>query len=429
MRTHPRRLVRLAAVLAIAGVAAVTGGCAANPSNGVTTLNFFQFKGEALEDFTQIIAGFEAENPDIKVVQNQVADADTMIRTLLVKDKAPDVITLNANGGFGKLAKAGVFYDFSNEPVLQTINPAVQEILAQLGNKEGEVNSLGYVNNANGVIYNQEIFQQQGLEVPQTWDEFIAVCDKLKAASITPFYGTLADSWTALPSFNALGAYAAQDGFFDKMRAEGANVGPDSEVSFSKDFAEAMDQQYQLFSYMQDGYRGKTYDDGNAAFAKGEVAMLLQGIWALSPIKSINPDIKAGIFPYPATDNPDDRKLVSGVDVTVTMGKNTPHRKEALRFIDYLFRKDVIEKFAASQNMVPSVKGAKLSDDPALQSVKPYFDEGRITGFIDHQIPPSIPLAAIDQQFLFSGDAEAALATLDSEWAKVAARTIPVTGE
>src|SRR6478609_1808966 len=429
MRTHPRRLVRLAAALAIASVAAVTGGCAANPSNGVTTLNFFQFKGEALEDFTQIIAGFEAENPDIKVVQNQVADADTMIRTLLVKDKAPDVITLNANGGFGKLAKAGVFYDFSNEPVLQTINPAVQEILAQLGNKEGEVNSLGYVNNANGVIYNQEIFQQQGLEVPQTWDEFIAVCDKLKAAGITPFYGTLADSWRALPSFNALGAYAAQDGFFDKMRAEGANVGPDSEVSFSKDFAEAMDQQYQLFSYMQDGYRGKTYDDGNAAFAKGEVAMLLQGIWAISPVKSVNPDIKAGIFPYPATDNPDDRLLVSGVDVTVTMGRNTPHKEEAMRFINYMFEKDVIEEFAASQNMVPSVKGAQLSDELAIQSVKPYFDEGRIAGFIDHQIPPSIPLAAIDQQFLFSGDADAALATLDSEWSKVAARTIPVTGE
>ena len=102
----------------------------AAPSDGVTTLNFFQFKGEALEDFNEIIADFEAENPDIRVVQNQVADADTIIRTLLVKDKAPDVITLNANGGFGKLAQAGVFYDFSDEPVLQTINPAVQEILA-----------------------------------------------------------------------------------------------------------------------------------------------------------------------------------------------------------------------------------------------------------------------------------------------------------
>jgi raffinose/stachyose/melibiose transport system substrate-binding protein len=428
MSPRTRTRTRGLAALATATLIVTLGGCASNAESGVTTLNFFQFKGEALEDFSKIIADFEAENPDIKVVQNQVADADTIIRTLLVKDKAPDVITLNANGGFGKLAQSGVFYDFSNEPVLQTINPSVQEILAQLGNKEGEVNSLGYVNNANGVIYNADIFEEQGLEVPETWDEFIAVCDALQDAGITPFYGTLADSWTGVPSWNALGAYPAQGDFFDEMRAEGENVGPDSEVSFQKDFAEAMDQQYQLYSYMQDGYRGKTYDDGNAAFANGEVAMLLQGIWAISPVKAVNPDIRAGIFPYPATDNPDDRLLVSGVDVTVTMGRNTPHKEEAMRFINYMFEKDVIEEFAASQNMVPSVKGAQLSDELALQSVKPYFDEGRITGFIDHQIPPSIPLAAIDQQFLFSGDAEAALATLDSEWAKVAARTIPVSG-
>ncbi len=429
MTKRIRMTARAVAVLATAGLAIGLGGCASGSADGVTTLNFFQFKGEALEDFNEIIADFEAENPDIHVVQNQVADADTIIRTLLVKDKAPDVITLNANGGFGKLAQAGVFYDFSDEPVLQTINPAVQEILAQLGNKEGEVNGLGYVNNANGVIYNQEIFEEQGLEVPETWDEFIAVCDALVDAGITPFYGTLADSWTGMPSFNALGAYPSQGDFWDEMRAEGENVGPESEVSFQKDFPEAMDQQYQLFSYMQEGYRGKTYDEGNAAFANGEVAMLLQGIWAINPVKQVNPDIKAAIFPYPAVDDPDDRLLVSGVDVVVTMGENTPRKEEAMRFINYLFEKDVIEEFAASQNMVPSVKGAELSDDPSIQSVKPFFDDGKITGFIDHQIPPSIPLPAIDQQFLFSGDAEAALATLDSEWAKVAARTIPVTGE
>jgi len=430
-RAHRRR-ARRRRTLAVAASAALgallLAGCS-SPGDGRVQLDFFQFKGEALEDFEQIIADFEAENPDIDVVQNQVADADTIIRTLLVKDKAPDVITLNANGNFGRLAQAGVFYDFSDERVLQTINPAVQDILADLGNAEGEVNGLGYVNNANGIIYNEDIFEEQGLEVPETWDELIDVCDQLQAAGITPFYGTLGDSWTGLPSFNALGAYPAQDDFFEQMREEGEDVGPDSEVSFQKDFAEALDQQYELFSYTQDGYRGKTYDDGNAAFANGDVAMLMQGIWAVSPIKDVNPDIRAGIFPYPATDDPADRLLVSGVDVVVTMGKDTPHREEALRFIDYLFEQDVIEEFAASQNMVPSVEGAQLSDDPAIQSVAPWFDEGRITGFIDHQVPPSIPLAAIDQEFLFTGDADAALATLDREWSKVAARTIPVTGD
>ncbi len=345
MTKRNRTTARAVAVLATAGLAIGLGGCTSGSSDGVTTLNFFQFKGEALEDFNQMIADFEAENPDIRIVQNQVADADTLIRTLLVKDRIPDIVTLNANGNFGRLAEAGVFHDFSDEPVLETINPAVQEILADLGTFGDEVNGLGYVNNANGVIYNATIFEEQGLEVPETWDEFIEVCDALKAAGITPFYGTLADSWTGMPSWNALGAYPAQDDFFDKLRAQGTDVGPDSEVSFQKNFAEMMDQQYTLYSnYMQEGYRGETYDEGNAAFANGEVAMLLQGIWATNPIKQVDPDIEMGIFPYPGTDDPDDRLLVSGVDVVFTMGKDSPKQEAAMRFIDYAFQTDVIEE-------------------------------------------------------------------------------------
>ena len=418
------------AVAAGVGVIALTAGlsgCGTSAEGEVTTLNFFQYKGEALEDFNLIIEQFEAENPDIDVVQNQVADSETAIRTLLVKDRAPDVITLNANASFGQLAKAGVFYDFSDEPVLETINPAVQEILADLGTSGDEVNGLGYVNNANGIIYNRAIFAEQGIEVPETWDELIAVCEQLQAAGISPFAATLAESWTVMPSWNAIGAYAAQDGFFDEMREEGDTVGADSPVSFEKDFADTMDRQLQLFGYAQDGYRGASYDDGSAIFANGEAAMMMQGIWALSPVKNINPDIDAAIFPYPVPENPDDRLLVSGVDVVVTMAKDSPHQAEAKRFIEFMFRPDIVEQFAASQTMIPAVDGAALSDDPALQSVKPYFDAGRITGFIDHQVPPAIPLVGVVQQAVFDQDGGPALRTLDNEWRKVAARTIPVT--
>lgn len=426
IRPMTRGALATALALALAGT---LGGCSADADSGVTTIDFFQFKGEALEDFNEIIAEFEAENSDIRVVQNQVADSETLIRTLLVKDRTPDVITLNANGSFGKLAQAGVFYDFSDEPVLETINPGVQEILAELGTVPGEVNSLGYVNNANGIIYNRAIFEEQRLEVPETWDELIALCDTLVDRGITPFATSLAENWTAMPSWNAIGAYYAQDGFFDAMRAEGETLGPDSEVSFEKDFPEAMQRQAQLFGYSQDGYRGASYDDSTALFAQGGAAMMLQGIWALSPVKAVNPDIDAAIFPYPVPEDPEDRMLVSGVDVTVTMARDTPHREEALRFIEFLFRSDIIERFAASQTMVPSVLDAELSADPALQSVAPYFDDGRITGFIDHQVPAAIPLTGVVQQFLYDGNADRALRTLDNEWRKVAARTITTDEE
>lgn len=371
---NPFRGILAAAAVVALGV--TLGGCSAGADPGVTTLDFFQFKGEALEDFNEIIAEFEAENPDIRVVQNQVADSETLIRTLLVKDRTPDVITLNANGSFGKLAQAGVFYDFSDEPVLKTINPGVQDILAQLGNAPGEVNSLGYVNNADGIIYNRALFEEQGLEVPETWDELIALCDTLVERGIPPFATSLAENWTAMPSWNAIGAYYTQNGFFDKMRAEGDTVGENSQVSFEKALPEAMQRQAQLFGYSQDGYRGASYDDSTALFAQGGAAMMLQGIWALSPVKAVNPDIDAAIFPYPVSEDPADRMLVSGVDVTVTMARDTAHREEALRFIDFLFRPDVIERFAASQTMVPSVIDAELSDDPALQSVAPISMRG-----------------------------------------------------
>ena len=127
-RWRPRRAARASAgavvALTLAGVA-LTACSPASTTSGQTTLNFFQFKGEALADFEQIIAEFEAENPDIKVVQNQQPDADTSIRTLLVKRRTPDVITLNAGGKIGELLRAKVFYDFADEPILKTINPAV----------------------------------------------------------------------------------------------------------------------------------------------------------------------------------------------------------------------------------------------------------------------------------------------------------------
>lgn len=428
MRLPGSRWRGAVAVLVATVLAATLAGCT-RPDDRVTTLNFFQFKGEALNAFNEIITEFEARNPDIRVVQNQVADADTTIRTLLVKDRAPDVITLNAGANFGGLAEAGVFHDFTGDPVLETINPAVQEILAELGNAKGEINSLGYINNANGILYNSRIFAEHGLQVPTTWDELIAVCDKLKAAGVTPFYGTLADSWTTMPSFNGLGGYQGAAGFFDKLRAQGTDVGPAAPVSFSKDFAAVMEQQQKLFGYAQEGYRGRTYDDGNAAFARGEVAMLLQGIWAIAQIKNFDPDAPAEIFPYPMTDDPDDRVLVSGVDVVVTMPKHSPKQEAALRFVDYLFEPEVNEKLAASQNMFPSVEGAEISDDPAIQSVRPFFEAGRIAGFNDHQIPPGTPLDSTIQQAVFNGNGPAALATLDNEWRKVAARTVPQSGK
>jgi raffinose/stachyose/melibiose transport system substrate-binding protein len=415
----------VAAGLTVAITAVALTGCS-SAEEGVTTLDFFQFKPEAVQDFADIISDFEAANPDIRVVQNAVPDPDTAIRTLLVKNKVPDVLTLNVSGNFAELARACVFADLSQMDVAGTVNPAVQDIVQDLGScdveGDAETNALPFASNASGVIYNPEIFEQYGVEVPTTWDEFIAAAETFEDNGVTPFYCTMRDAWTAGPAFVNLGGALMPENFFEDLRAEGANV-EDGDASFSQDFTTAVEKEVELYGFCQDDFASRDYNAGNAAFANGESAMYLQGSYAIPAIRATNPDAPIGTFPYPVTDNADDRIVVSGVDVGISIGRDTPHRAEAERFVNYLMSPEVVAAYSESQSTFSPLVDAPPNPDPALAGLEPYFTEGKIIGFIDHQIPAAVPLVNMLQTLVITGDTEEFLSDLDSEWSKVAART------
>lgn len=412
-----------AKALAAALAATVLAGCAAPPAEPVVTLDFFQFKPEAVQEFAGLIKEFEAANPGIRVVQNNVPDPDTAIRTLLVKNKTPDVLTLNGNASFGLLAGACVFADLSQEPSAKEVLPEVQDILNANGRCEGsEVNGLSLANNASGILYNPELFAKHGVSVPQTWDELIAAAETFKAKGVAPFYMTLKDAWTTSPALVNLAAQLQPEGFFGRLSAAGADR-ENSPVSFSKDYQEVADKLLQLFQYAQPGAAGVDYGTGNKAFADGKAAMYLNGSFAVPAIRAANPDAKIASFPYPVTNDPARTTVVSGVDVALAVGRETPRRAEALKFIGFLMSRDVVDRYARNQSAFAPIQDAAPQQDPALQGMATYFTAGKVDGYMDHRLPPSIPLVNITQQFVLDGDKRRFLDTLDNEWFKIAART------
>ncbi|MNP71723.1 hypothetical protein D3C76_1681500 [compost metagenome] len=61
-------------------------------------------------------------------------------------------------------------------------------------------------------------------------------------------------------------------------------------------------------------------------------------------------------------------------------------------------------------------------DDPAVQELMPYIEQGKVIDFPDHYIPAAVQLNSIVQSFLQNLNIDNYLDTLDKEWDKVANR-------
>ncbi len=348
------------------------------------------------------------------MVVDNPADPETALRTRLVKDNVPDVMTLNGNGTFGEFASARIFRDFRGDPVLEEVNPSYLDVIGSLGQgSRGEVNGLPFAANASGLLYNVEMFEQYGVEVPQTFSELIAAAQTFQDEGITPFYGMLADAWTPQSPLAPLSAQLQPENFFEERFA--------GRTTFAQGWAETADRLGQLFRFTQPDPLSKGYEDGTAAFARGESAMLLLGSYAVPQIRLGKPEFTVGSMALPATDDPSRTTLVSGVDVVLTASREGENPEVVDRFLQFLMQEPVMSAYCRAQVAVPTLEGL-TNDDPALAGVRDYIEAGRIVGFTDHQFIPAIPLAPLLQTFLLGGDEQTFLRDLDSDWDKVAQR-------
>jgi raffinose/stachyose/melibiose transport system substrate-binding protein len=177
----------------------------------------------------------------------------------------------------------------------------------------------------------------------------------------------------------------------------------------------------ELYLYTQPDPLSKGYEDGTAAFARGESAMLLLGSYAVPQIRNGKPAFTVSSMALPATNDPSKTTLVSGVDVVITASRNGAHPAESSEFIEFLMGEKVMQDYCKAQVAIPTLNGLS-NNDPALSGVQSYIESGRIVGFTDHQFIPAIPLGPLLQEFLLTGDENIFLRKLDDNWNKVAKR-------
>ncbi len=424
-----RALRMTAGALGLAMVGAALTSCAA--ASGAETIRFTFNKREAIPFMTELVAEYNASQDDVRVEID--TSGPDVISASFVRGNPPDLILGNYNYEIARFVQRCALTDLSDTDAAAGIRDDLQPLMEQYGSCEGRTSALPYSVMAASVIYNKEIFEEQGLEVPQTWGELIALCEQLKGAGIDPFYATFKDDWTVGQGWYdyTIGGSVDTIDFFDAMAVEGAAVGPDSEVSFEKEFAEPMAQMMQLADeYTNADAASRGYGDGNLAFSKGEAAMYLQGPWAFSEIAKTAPDLELGTFPLPMTDDPADLGVRVNMDLGAMIPEGSRHQEAARDFLEYLYLPENIETYNASQLGFTPTKDAPAPDDPRIEGMIDYYENGQIYQGPSVLVPKTIPVMNYAQAMVLGASTTSTLRTMDADWARIAFRApIPTTGD
>ena len=424
--TTPRR--RAAAALAVAALGAATlAGCSAD---GRETIRFTFSKREALTFMQDVVKDYNASQ-DAVTVEMDTSGVD-VVSASFVRGNPPDIMLANYNYEVARFVQRCALSDLGDTDAAATVREDLQPLMEQYGTCEGRTSALPYSVMASSVIYNTQIFEENGLEVPTTWDELIAVCDALEAAGVTPFYGTFKDDWTVAQGWYdyAIGGSIDVIDFFDGLAAEGADVDGSSDVSFEKDFTEPAEKMLQLATeYTNEDADSRAYGDGNLAFGEGQAAMYLQGPWAFSEIAKTAPDAPLGTFPLPMTDDPDDRAIRVNMDLAAMIPDASTKKDAARDFLEYLYQPEIIEAYNESQLGFAPTTDAAPPDDPRVQGMQEFYDSGAIYQGPSVLVPKTIPVFAYAQALVFGQDPARTFATMDSDWSRLAFRQPVLTDE
>ena len=370
----------------LTGCGGSSDGNSSAKSNG-TELELFSSKAENKDILQKLVDKFNETHEDVTIKITAPADAGTVLKTRMAKNDMPDIVAMGGDNNYTEVESAGMLVDLSDEDYISNIQESYLQMVYDV-NKDKEEKAYGvpYATNASGVIYNVEKFDQLGIEIPKTWDEFINVIEKLKDAGEQPLLMTYKDAWTSLCPWNSMAPDLAPENFNDE-RKEG-------KTTFVGTHEEIVEKYLQLLDYAQDDFMGLTYDDGNKQFANGEAAMIINGNWAINQYLNSNADLKVDMFAFPASNDESKNYVTSGVDVLLGVCKDSANEELAKEFVSFMLDPENAKMYIEDQFAFSAVKGVEQENE-TVAGVKEDIANGKVANFPDHYYPSGFDLSAL----------------------------------
>jgi raffinose/stachyose/melibiose transport system substrate-binding protein len=330
MKLTTAQLWRRGAFTAIAGASALAltaCGGGGGSSAGTDSLSLFvNVENTEVPAILETLAGdacaAEGETLPLDVETVPQSNLDQQLQLKAGQGDLPVLFSAgNAPALTKTLADSGNVADFdkllTDLDVIDNIEPAA---ISTIENLYGGFRALPFEYNIEGIWYNKQIFAEQGIEEPQTFDDLVAAADTLDAAGIQPFSASGEQGW---PITRLISSYLFRD------------LGPDALQKVADGDAKLTDPEYvaaaqAIADLGTKGYFGQGVGSIDMAtsenqFLNGSAAMFYMGSWFLSSAN--DPEVNrigaenVGFMPFPGVEGGkgDRSQLAANVGLPITM--------------------------------------------------------------------------------------------------------------
>ena len=257
----------------------------------------------------------------------QSAQYNSVLRMQLDSGTGPDLYYSRSYATGEELYTAGFSMDCTDIPGVK--ENFVATSLDPWTAADGKVFAVPFAAVSQPIYYNKTIFADNGITaLPKTWEEFIAVCQKLKDNGVTVFANGIASNWDILECV-LLGMIP------NYITAEGRVKYETGEKKFNDpEFVQILEDFAKLVPFLPEGFESIDNDNANIFFGLGQAAMLIDGSWSCGPLNDeYATDWGTMAFPAPQGKVPG---MCFHPDMGITGNKATKHPEEVKAFLAWL---------------------------------------------------------------------------------------------
>ncbi len=348
---------------AVAVVATVTAGltaCAPAGDDKVIRVAMGS-PGEAqIRVWDAAAAEFAEENPGWTVEMNYQDDDQYQtigLPNLLNGRNAPDIYFEWVGSRLETRTADGFAADITEYVEDGPLTGLLDESAYAPATVDGGIRLVPHIADVTNVLwYNEDIFAEQGLTPPTTWEELLDTCDALDAAGIIPIASGNKDLWAAGNWLGHLVSRVVGEDVYDSALK--------GETSFdTPEWVEAFGYVQELADHNCVNESANAIDDNEGAqlFFQGQAAMHAIGSWLVSWAIDEAPDLNFDFVNLPEMPGAGDQQSVIGVVTGYVVNAKSTKIEKAVEFLALVNNEANVTAFIEAE-AIPLALSAANSD-------------------------------------------------------------------